>query len=654
MAWSFNPFTGNLDITGSSGAVVFEGEVATFADLPVTIGDPAVGAAFLVRESTGVWLVNRRVAGIYIRRNNAGLATDWEYAGDYPVNSVNGQSGNVVLGASSVGADPANFQIRAANYTAAVGDKVAADTTSAAWTLTLPATPSNGDTITVLDYAGTFDTNNLTIARNGSNIESLAEDMTCNVEDAAFTLVFVGSTVGWKVVPYFGNKTNFASPDPIGSSVPNTGAFTTLTANNGTITASAPVLDLAQTWNNSAVFTGSISGTVLTVTAVTSGTIAVGMELTSSGTITLGTTITDLGTGTGGVGTYTVSASQTRSSATLTGRPVFTALRLNATNTSSGASSRLLDCQIGGISVLQTNAAGLTVFRRLGASDLTTAFEVRGGASGNVIFSVRDDGATSSANGVGSGTMYIHPTFGLMVGGGLPIAFATSGNPFNGTDLFLLRDGAANTLGQRNAANPQTFNIYNTFTSATNHERGFLKWNANVFQIGTEKGSGGGTARALEFQTDGVTRVSLSAGGGAATFSTSITMNVAGGEISTSDGFIRCGSTRSYQFGTRSRMTSPADGQIRLTNTAETDFSLLQFGGTTSSFPALKRSGTMLQARLADDSGFATFDGILSMEGTAPATTGATGTAGELRYDANFIYVCTAANTWRRAAIATW
>ena len=216
MAWSFNPFTGNLDITGSSGAVVFEGEVATFADLPVTIGDPAVGAAFLVRESTGVWLVNRHVAGIYIRRNNAGLATDWEYAGDYPVNSVNGQSGNVVLGASSVGADPANFQIRAANYTAAVGDKVAADTTSAAWTLTLPATPSNGDTITVLDYAGTFDTNNLTIARNGSNIESLAENMICEVEDAAFTLVFVGSTVGWKVVPYQGTAIPSVRSDATG------------------------------------------------------------------------------------------------------------------------------------------------------------------------------------------------------------------------------------------------------------------------------------------------------------------------------------------------------------------------------------------------------------------------------------------------------
>jgi hypothetical protein len=108
----------------------------------------------------------------------------------------------------SGGGEVSGFEVKTSNYTALTNEKVAADTTSAAWTLTLPATPSNGDTITVLDYAGTFDTNNLTIARNGSNIESLAENMDCNIEDAAFSLVFVGSTVGWKVVPYFGSVTD--------------------------------------------------------------------------------------------------------------------------------------------------------------------------------------------------------------------------------------------------------------------------------------------------------------------------------------------------------------------------------------------------------------------------------------------------------------
>jgi hypothetical protein len=68
-----------------------------------------------------------------------------------------------------------------------------------------------------------------------------------------------------------------------------------------------------------AIFTGSISDTTLTVTAVSSGTIRVGMRLTSSGTISDNTSIIALGTGSGGTGTYIVSTLQTRSSATLTG-----------------------------------------------------------------------------------------------------------------------------------------------------------------------------------------------------------------------------------------------------------------------------------------------------------------------------------------------
>lgn len=54
-----------------------------------------------------------------------------------------------------------------------------------------------------------------------------------------------------------------------------------------------------------------------------------------------------------------------------------------------------------------------------------------------------------------------------------------------------------------------------------------------------------------------------------------------------------------------SRMNSPSDGVITIQNNAGTDFSRLQFGGTTSSFPSLKRNGTNIDARLADDSGTA-------------------------------------------------
>ena len=66
------------------------------------------------------------------------------------------------------------------------------------------------------------------------------------------------------------------------------------------------------------VFTGSISGTTLTVTAMTSGAVNVGSVISGTG-VTAGTTITALVSGTGGTGTYTVSASQTVASTTITG-----------------------------------------------------------------------------------------------------------------------------------------------------------------------------------------------------------------------------------------------------------------------------------------------------------------------------------------------
>ena len=69
--------------------------------------------------------------------------------------------------------------------------------------------------------------------------------------------------------------------------------------------------------NNQAVVTGSATNTLLTVTAVTSGVLAIGQTLTGTN-LGAGTTITALGTGTGGVGTYTVSVNNSFASTTIT------------------------------------------------------------------------------------------------------------------------------------------------------------------------------------------------------------------------------------------------------------------------------------------------------------------------------------------------
>ena len=87
--------------------------------------------------------------------------------------------------------------VKTSNFTASAGQGVFCNTTSAAFTLTLPASPSIGDEVTFVDYAGTFDTNNLTIGRNSSKIHGADEDLTVATERAANTLVFTDSTQGW-------------------------------------------------------------------------------------------------------------------------------------------------------------------------------------------------------------------------------------------------------------------------------------------------------------------------------------------------------------------------------------------------------------------------------------------------------------------------
>ena len=64
-------------------------------------------------------------------------------------------------------------------------------------TATLPASPTLGDFVSFIDYAGTFDTNNLTIARNGKPIQGSATDLTVATERAGLTLVFTDNTQGW-------------------------------------------------------------------------------------------------------------------------------------------------------------------------------------------------------------------------------------------------------------------------------------------------------------------------------------------------------------------------------------------------------------------------------------------------------------------------
>jgi len=89
---------------------------------------------------------------------------------------------------------------KTASFTAVSGNGYFVNTTSGAITVTLPATPSAGDIVAVSDYAQTAETNNITMGRNGSNIEGDASDLVIQNNGVAMTFVYADATKGWKVV----------------------------------------------------------------------------------------------------------------------------------------------------------------------------------------------------------------------------------------------------------------------------------------------------------------------------------------------------------------------------------------------------------------------------------------------------------------------
>jgi hypothetical protein len=189
----------------------------------------------------------------------------------------------------------------------------------------------------------------------------------------------------------------------------------------------------------------------------------------------------------------------------------------------------------------------------------------------------------------------------------------------------LFVDGA-NIFAQRDGTAAQEFRVYNTFTSATNHERLRLAWASNVAIIGTEKGSGGGTARALEFQTDGVTRVTISSGVGNISATNAVLAQSDCGlfnglGVVVANGRFVAWTDGSTNSSTRDLQLNRVGAGILRVQSNTTDFNRINFGGDTTSFPALKRSSTVLQARLANDSDFCPLQGQLRTHANAVTET---------------------------------
>lgn len=119
-----------------------------------------------------------------------------------------GTSGNLLTsnGTTWTSAAPApggiEYVVKTANYTTQDKEGVLANTAGGAFTVTLPATPATGAQVIVADASGNWGTNNLTIGRNGSTIEGVAEDLVCDISGVSVQLVYSGTT--WEVYAQVG------------------------------------------------------------------------------------------------------------------------------------------------------------------------------------------------------------------------------------------------------------------------------------------------------------------------------------------------------------------------------------------------------------------------------------------------------------------
>jgi hypothetical protein len=182
---------------------------------------------------------------------------------------------------------------------------------------------------------------------------------------------------------------------------------------------------------------------------------------------------------------------------------------------------------------------------RTAATDASTLLALRVGGANR--FSIIDTVAASPTISVGgSGTNWnirtrvssgVGCNFDGVVGLGGTLQFLSSAGSIGGGDTILARD-AANTLALRNGTNAQAFRLYNTFTDASNFERGFMRWNSNLLEIGTEAGGTGTAGRSVRLmigtQSSGV--VFSAAGSGvdinARSFTTGANMTLVGSNIS--------------------------------------------------------------------------------------------------------------------------
>ena len=161
---------GGTNVTSTAAELnILDGVTATASELNLLDGDTSVGSSITLADADG-FVVNdggtmKTIPASDIKTYNPG-GTAWQ-------------------------------SVVTSNTTMVAGRGYFVNTAGGAITMTLPSSASQGDTIQIIDYGATADTNNITIGRNSHKIQGDAADLTVSTERAAFSLVYADATQGW-------------------------------------------------------------------------------------------------------------------------------------------------------------------------------------------------------------------------------------------------------------------------------------------------------------------------------------------------------------------------------------------------------------------------------------------------------------------------
>lgn len=193
-------FVGNGSaLTSITGASV----VGAVANATYAVSAGSAGSAVTAEQITYAIQANITGVGTLGNLSVSGNTTVGNLSTGGFVSATGNVTGNYFIGnGSQLTGVTMSWSIANSNATMSVNRGYFVDTTGGAKTMTLPTGVTIGDTVRINDLAGTFGTNNLTVARNGSNIQGIADDLVVSVNQSSFGLVYSNGTYGWKLLEF--------------------------------------------------------------------------------------------------------------------------------------------------------------------------------------------------------------------------------------------------------------------------------------------------------------------------------------------------------------------------------------------------------------------------------------------------------------------